>query len=332
MDKQINGLLAEIRDSFTEAAPAPASRGALQIPEDMEAFLLQAAEAFNRKYARSRFIAGTPRVWEYANGLAMQGRLLPRNISGVDSFTVLWNASRKQFEVSAFGNIPGEDAESQGFMQIGGRVVEKATSYTLDPEAVAGLIMQAGEKMESRQGGAGGLAEGAGIAPAQEELFDALLLIAENDGDAYRKRDAAGAVSTAWAEWRAEHIANLSEDFRTVKPAVEKALKARWAREGKERREALGEGAGMTDDEMHFLAKVLKDGQSDFVVKRCVKQWERMWKAWEDAGKTQANLEKHGVGATEAHTLFQSRVQPEMDHFLVLFTSMADHLKAVAAK
>jgi len=77
-----------------------------------------------------------------------------------------------------------------------------------------------------------------GLDPSQEDLFDALLLIAENDGDAYRKRDAAAAVATAWKDWKKETDENLAEDFRAIKSKLEKALKDRWKREGKESRQA----------------------------------------------------------------------------------------------
>jgi hypothetical protein len=70
----------------------------------------------------------------------------------------------------------------------------------------------------------------ASMDPQQEELFDALMLIAENDGDAYRKRDAAMAVASAWAEWKKEHDQNLREDFRAIQKNLVKALQAQWAR------------------------------------------------------------------------------------------------------
>lgn len=77
-----------------------------------------------------------------------------------------------------------------------------------------------------------------GLDPSQEDLFDALLLIAENDGDAYRSRDARKAVQNAWREWKAETDENLREDFRVVGPKIEKALRDRWAREKRESRMA----------------------------------------------------------------------------------------------
>lgn len=70
-----------------------------------------------------------------------------------------------------------------------------------------------------------------GLDPSQEDLFDALLAVAENDSDAYRKRDAAKAVATAWREWKAETDRNLREDFRAIQRKLEKALEAQWKRE-----------------------------------------------------------------------------------------------------
>ena len=77
-----------------------------------------------------------------------------------------------------------------------------------------------------------------GLDPSQEELYDALMLIAENDGDAYRKRDANMAVASAWAEWKKEHDQNLREDFRVVQKKLVKALQDQWKRHEAESRRA----------------------------------------------------------------------------------------------
>lgn len=75
---------------------------------------------------------------------------------------------------------------------------------------------------------------GEDLDPSQEELFDALLPIAENDGEAYRARDAKMAVANAWRDWKSETDANLREDFKAIQGKLESALKARWARERRE--------------------------------------------------------------------------------------------------
>lgn len=82
------------------------------------------------------------------------------------------------------------------------------------------------------------VAAGFGLDADEERLFEALLLIAENDGDAYRARDAKTAVMKAWRAWKEETDTNLREDYRTIFPKVVKALEARWARESRERRMA----------------------------------------------------------------------------------------------
>jgi hypothetical protein len=78
------------------------------------------------------------------------------------------------------------------------------------------------------------LAADMGLDPSQEDLFDALLVVAENDGDAYRKRDAVLAVSNAWKEWKKETDQNLREDFRAIQKKLEKALQAQWQLEERE--------------------------------------------------------------------------------------------------
>lgn len=62
----------------------------------------------------------------------------------------------------------------------------------------------------------------------QERLYDALKLIAENDGQAYRKRDAKGAVARAWKEWKASKLDDWAHDFSRVERQLVKDLAARW--------------------------------------------------------------------------------------------------------
>ena len=90
--------------------------------------------------------------------------------------------------------------------------------------------------------------------------------------------------------------------------------------------------AGMTDAEMNFLAKVLKEGPKDRLLGGLVKEWDDLWKAWAEAGTFQANLEHSGVGATEADTLFKARLEPRIDRFQKNFANLMGHLKATANK
>jgi hypothetical protein len=79
-------------------------------------------------------------------------------------------------------------------------------------------------------------------------------------------------------------------------------------------------GSGMTDDEMHWLANVLKEGPKD------------RWAAWEAVGRSQASLEKYGVGGTEADTLFKSQLEPKIKRFQETFAKIMGHVSAIANK
>lgn len=91
-------------------------------------------------------------------------------------------------------------------------------------------------------------------------------------------------------------------------------------------------GAGMTDDEMHFLAKVLKEGPKDPILAKLHKQWNVLWTDWADVGKFQERLERQGVGATEVDNLFKARLQPEIEQFQKLFNDVMGHLSGIANK
>jgi hypothetical protein len=62
----------------------------------------------------------------------------------------------------------------------------------------------------------------------QERLYNALKLIAENDGQSYKKKDAKGAVARAWKEWKASTMERHGEDFDRVQKQLTKDLAARW--------------------------------------------------------------------------------------------------------
>lgn len=71
-----------------------------------------------------------------------------------------------------------------------------------------------------------------GLDSDEGELFDALWLIASNDGDSYRRKDAAGAVGKAWREYQQSHAERQREAFRTVQKLLVKELTKRWAKGG----------------------------------------------------------------------------------------------------
>jgi hypothetical protein len=62
----------------------------------------------------------------------------------------------------------------------------------------------------------------------QQRLYESLKLIAENDGRAYQQKDAPGAVTRAFTEWKASQIDNFDYDFKAVRKSLVKDLNARW--------------------------------------------------------------------------------------------------------
>lgn len=70
--------------------------------------------------------------------------------------------------------------------------------------------------------------------PDQEELFDTIALMAENEGDAYRKRDAKMAFELAKKEYMRSHLTDLRANFRAIAKPVMQYLQDRWAREKRE--------------------------------------------------------------------------------------------------
>jgi hypothetical protein len=88
----------------------------------------------------------------------------------------------------------------------------------------------------------------------------------------------------------------------------------------------------MTDDDMRFLANVLKEGPKDRVIQGLIKQWDDLWKDWAEVGKAQERLERAGVGGTEADSLFKARLEPKIARFEKTFADLMGHLRTVANK
>lgn len=65
--------------------------------------------------------------------------------------------------------------------------------------------------------------------PEQEDLFNRLIVIAENDGDAYKKKDPRLAASNARKQYKKDAMRNLEHDLKVVIPVVEKYIKKRWS-------------------------------------------------------------------------------------------------------
>jgi|GEM_PF-5268244 len=80
---------------------------------------------------------------------------------------------------------------------------------------------------------AGSLAEYviSGFDVDQEALYDELWLIASNDGDSYKKRDAKGAVEKAFREHQRDAAMQLRDDYSVVKERLIKDLAKRWQNE-----------------------------------------------------------------------------------------------------
>ena len=68
----------------------------------------------------------------------------------------------------------------------------------------------------------------------QERLFNQIVLVAENDGAAYRKRDATMAFVRAKKEYIRNRNSDLDMDFRAIAPLVKQYLEDRWAQEQKD--------------------------------------------------------------------------------------------------
>jgi len=64
---------------------------------------------------------------------------------------------------------------------------------------------------------------------AERDLYDNLMLRASNDGAAYRKKDAAGAVKRAWMDWQKDTSREARENYKTVMKELIADLAARWA-------------------------------------------------------------------------------------------------------
>jgi hypothetical protein len=60
------------------------------------------------------------------------------------------------------------------------------------------------------------------------DMYDELWLIASNDGESYRKRDAKGAIEKAWAEYQKNERTRMREDFKEILPKLKKDLERYW--------------------------------------------------------------------------------------------------------
>ena len=69
-----------------------------------------------------------------------------------------------------------------------------------------------------------------GTAHSDRDLFDAIMLIAKNDGDSYRKKDPKGAIRKAITEYVSLEMGALRSDLKGMQSRLEKELGAYWKR------------------------------------------------------------------------------------------------------
>ena len=91
-------------------------RSASAGPVDAE-FLTEVAQVFNRMYAKTRFIKGTPEVRTQNGMFYLKVDLQPYNAAKVDSLN-LWVDPDGSSRLTVSGSIPGDDVERQGFMHV----------------------------------------------------------------------------------------------------------------------------------------------------------------------------------------------------------------------
>lgn len=75
----------------------------------------------------------------------------------------------------------------------------------------------------------------------EEDAFDGIILIAENDGVAYAKKDVKGAITKAIAEYKRLRAENLAGDIQSIKSGMIKELQKRWGETWK--KESVGESS-----------------------------------------------------------------------------------------
>jgi CRISPR/Cas system type I-B associated protein Csh2 (Cas7 group RAMP superfamily) len=110
------------------------------------------------------------------------------------------------------------DAKAQAIVD---NMARKADSY----EAKCRLMVKALKAAEGHN-----LSEATGLDPDGEKLYDVLWNYASNDGDSYRKKDAAGAIKKAWAEWQKDRSRDERETYQAIEKKLVKDLGARWAK------------------------------------------------------------------------------------------------------
>ena len=107
-----------------------------------EDFVKEIAEAFNRKYARTRFTQGTPEVRNYGHMYHLRARFEPYNRAGVDSMDLWFEYKRRglfvyhgKIKIQVAAQSPSMDVEKEGFRHI---MAERSYRYKGEtPEELA---------------------------------------------------------------------------------------------------------------------------------------------------------------------------------------------------
>ena len=103
--------------------------------------------------------------------------------------------------------------------------------------APAGLLKAMGEEFEHvvdfvfslDEAGMGPHSVVPGLDPDQERIFDAVVLIASNDGASYRKNDVGGAVKKAITEYKKDAARDLQFDLKAIMLPATREIARRWA-------------------------------------------------------------------------------------------------------
>jgi len=129
----------EHRDNFKAAADE-------QVIDD--SYLVSTAQAFNRNFAKTRFIKGTPEVKQQGSSLFLSVAFQPYNDAKVDSFSVFIKDGETKAKVSVWGSYVGEgvDVETEGFGQRGAK--GDVDLKNMDPVKFAAWIAKLSKKMK----------------------------------------------------------------------------------------------------------------------------------------------------------------------------------------
>lgn len=103
------------REKLATDLRALADRVAAETVVDEE-YLIQVAHVFNHKYAKTRFIMGTPEVQKHGDKLRLKVNFQPHNDAGVDSINLWVEGTWAEAQVAA-QKVP-EGGSGGGFLHV----------------------------------------------------------------------------------------------------------------------------------------------------------------------------------------------------------------------